>query len=89
MYNHNFAIDIKYKYIESEKKYKFSIEFFDRNDKKLENLLQSIKDVFDTNWKKVRTSDREKYINTKFSLCEKDDLITYLEELINELHAIV
>ena len=79
--NHNLAIDIKYKKINDADGYKFSIEFFDRNEK--------IKDIDDAISKLLKDNftfyDQElRYINTNYGLCQQDELITFLEKLMKE-----
>ncbi len=81
--NSNYAIDIRYKSNEE----KYSIEFFDRNNGKLNNIIQSLKAILENkNFNIVLHEQQERYINIDFQKCKQDELIDFLKELLLELN---
>jgi len=75
--NHQFAIDIKFK----DKK--FSLEFFDRNNK-LSEIGDKLKDILNKNNFQLKN----RYINTDYDLYKQNDLITFLINLLKQFSEI-
>ena len=65
---------------------RFQIEFFDNNDKKLQNLDKTIKNIllrnsFISDENEYEDSNLSIYKNTNLDLCDQDKLVTFLKKL--------
>ncbi len=76
-HEHIFSIDIKFI------KNKFSIEFFDKNEK-IVDISDDIKDILT----KFKLVNNIKYINDAFGLCDEDELMDFLINLTSKFNKI-